>query len=241
MRILILGGIGEALYLAKSISTAHNVFYSIAGIISQSPVVKDGIQMHIGGFGGCSGLITFLYDHYIELLIDATHPFSMQISAHAQRAALITGCQIWTYLRPAWTTDSDLWQHVSTWAEILNYLHCYSRPFFTLGRKPIKYYYKILPNQIWLVRCMTVPIMSCLRLKVLCSRGPFSFEQELNLMRQAEIDILVTKNSGGNVGMSKLLAAKELGIKVMILERPVQQPSLGYITNNIQHIIDQLL
>ena len=40
-----------------------------------------------GGFGGVQGLVGYLADNRIDLLIDATHPFARQISANAERAA----------------------------------------------------------------------------------------------------------------------------------------------------------
>jgi precorrin-6A/cobalt-precorrin-6A reductase len=43
--------------------------------------------MRIGGFGGTSGLVRYLQDNAINLVIDATHPFAAQISGNAANAA----------------------------------------------------------------------------------------------------------------------------------------------------------
>jgi precorrin-6A/cobalt-precorrin-6A reductase len=56
--------------------------------------------------------------------------------------------------------------------------------------------------------------------KLILARGPFSFEDELALMRAEAIEILVTKNSGGAATYAKIEAARALGVEVVIVNRP---------------------
>ena len=76
--ILILGGTGDAIFIAEQLSEAPNlnIITSLAGA-TRNPRFPTG-KTRIGGFGGKEGLIGFLENQEISLIIDATHPFSSQ-------------------------------------------------------------------------------------------------------------------------------------------------------------------
>ncbi|HME66227.1 MAG TPA: precorrin-6A/cobalt-precorrin-6A reductase, partial [Streptosporangiaceae bacterium] len=75
MRILILGGTGEARELAAELVAAGvDVLSSLAGRVRQ-PRLPDG-PVRVGGFGGAAGLAAFLRAERITAVIDATHPFA---------------------------------------------------------------------------------------------------------------------------------------------------------------------
>ncbi len=50
--------------------------------------------------------------------------------------------------------------------------------------------------------------------------GPFAYDDEYQLMQQHKIDIILSKNSGGDATIAKLEAARALAIPVVMLERP---------------------
>jgi precorrin-6A/cobalt-precorrin-6A reductase len=51
-------------------------------------------------------------------------------------------------------------------------------------------------------------------------RGPFTADSERELLREHRIDVLVTRDSGGEMTAAKLVAARELGVPVVLLDRP---------------------
>jgi precorrin-6A/cobalt-precorrin-6A reductase len=55
---------------------------------------------------------------------------------------------------------------------------------------------------------------------VLLSRGPFTVAGERVLMREHRIDVLVTKDSGGPLTSAKLAAAREEGVRTLVVRRP---------------------
>ncbi|MBK8508838.1 MAG: cobalt-precorrin-6A reductase [Candidatus Competibacteraceae bacterium] len=218
MRILILGGIGEAVALAKRLTPRHEVIYSIAGK-GRYPDLACAVR--VGGFGGIDGLTAFLRDNGIDLLLDATHPYAAQISRHAARAAERAQIPLWAYRRPSWQPEpGDDWRFAADWAGVRTALAPFRRPFFTIGLEPLQRLTEIPPSQHWLVRCLAAAPPQVANLTLLCATGPFHLDQELNLLRDFQIDVLVAKNSGGVAVEGKLVAARRLGIAVVMLERP---------------------
>lgn len=90
-RILLLGGVTEALAIARTLAPQH--IYSLAGV---GRVPTDlSCQVRVGGYGGADGLAQFIGDQGIDLLLDATHPYAAQISQNAATAARISGIPCW--------------------------------------------------------------------------------------------------------------------------------------------------
>ena len=218
MRILILGGIGEAVRLARRLAPVHTVTYSVAGT-GRMPELP--CPTWVGGFGGAEGLAAFLGENSIELLIDATHPYAAQISRNAAQAARLASVPLWACRRPAWRPQpGDDWRGVAEWAGIVAALREFRRPFFTMGLEPLRHAAEIPLEQHWLVRCLAAEPLASPRLTLLCATGPFALEQELALLREGRIDVLVAKNSGGDAVAAKLAAARRLHVPVVMLERP---------------------
>ncbi len=58
-------------------------------------------------------------------------------------------------------------------------------------------------------------------MRTVAARGPFGIEGERRLLEDARIEVLVTKNSGGSATAAKLTAARDLGLPVVMVDRPV--------------------
>jgi precorrin-6A/cobalt-precorrin-6A reductase len=71
------------------------------------------------------------------------------------------------------------------------------------------------------------------RFKLIFDQGPFTFEQELELMKEFSINKLISKNSGSNAVVEKINAARKLGIEVIMIERPTL-PQRKIFTNENQ-------
>ncbi|RWU26356.1 cobalt-precorrin-6A reductase [Pseudomonas alkylphenolica] len=215
-RILLLGGITEALAIARTLGPEH--VYSLAGI---GRVPGDlGCQVRVGGFGGAEGLATYLHTEKIDLLIDATHPYAAQISANAARAAQLSGVPCWALRRPAWQAQAgDDWREVAGWAELIEALRPFRRPLFTLGREPLQHLDEIPPEQFWTLRALEA-CPGNERCEVIGARGPFHLEDERALFERRQIDVLISKNSGSTATEPKLDVARERGVPVLVLKRP---------------------
>lgn len=215
-RILLLGGIGEALAIARQLP--RDAIYSLAGL---GKVPSDlPCQVRVGGYGGAEGLARFITEEDIGLLIDATHPYAAQISRNAARAAQLAGIPCWALRRPGWQAGpGDDWREVADWAELTAALAPFRRPLFTLGREPLEHLEEIPAHQHWTVRCLTAQPPAP-RTEILAARGPFALDDERALLARIDCDVLVSKNSGSQATEHKLQAARERGIPVLVLKRP---------------------
>ena len=216
-RILLLGGVTEALAIARTLGPPH--IYSLAGVGR----VPDHLhcQLRVGGYGGAQGLAQFVRDEGIGLIVDATHPYAAQISENAALAAQLTGIPCWALRRPAWQPKpEDDWREVADWAELVNALAPFRRPLFTLGREPLQHLGEIPEHQFWTLRALEV-YPGNERCEVIGARGPFHIEDERELFERCDIDVLISKNSGSTATEPKLDVARERGVQVLVLKRPV--------------------
>ena len=216
-RLLLLGGVTEALAIARTLGPQH--IYSLAGV---GRVPTDlTCQVRVGGYGGAEGLAQFIRDERIDLLLDATHPYAARISQNAATAARLSGIACWALRRPAWQSQpGDDWREVSDWAELTQALKPFRRPLFTLGREPLQHLDEIPPDQFWTLRALDV-YPGNERCEVIGARGPFLIEDERVLFERRQIDVLISKNSGSTATEPKLEVARERGVPVLVLKRPV--------------------
>jgi precorrin-6A/cobalt-precorrin-6A reductase len=193
-RILLLGGTGDALQIARHLGPEH--VYSLAGLGKTPSGLACAVR--VGGFGGADGLARYLNDERIGLLVDATHPYAAQISANALAASRAAHVPCWALRRPAWQPQTgDDWRMVGTWAELIDAMKPFSRPLFTLGREPLTHLAEIPAHQYWTVRCLDAHPGN-LRACIIDARGPFTAEGERSLFSASQIDVVISKNSGGN-------------------------------------------
>jgi len=215
-RILLLGGVGDALAIARRL--APQDIYSLAGLGKRPSDLP--CQLRVGGYGGAEGLAAFMAAEGIDLLLDITHPYAAQISANAARAAELSGVPCWALRRPGWQAgDGDDWREVADWAALSAALEPFQRPFFTLGREPLAHMQAIPLHQHWTVRCLDdYPGNS--RARVIGARGPFNLADERALFAAGQFDVLISKNSGSSATDPKLQVARELDLPVLLLARP---------------------
>lgn len=215
-RVLLLGGTGDALAIARALPDAH--VYSLAGL---GRVPADlACAVRVGGFGGIDGLVRYLCDEKIALVVDATHPYAAQMSRHAHEACAIARVPLWAVRRPAWQPQpGDDWREASDWRAIVERIAAFHRPLFTLGREPLAHLHDIPASQYWTIRCLDAHPANA-RAKIVDARGPFDLDGERALFDAARIDVVISKNSGGRATEAKLAVARERGLPVVMLARP---------------------
>ena len=222
--VLILGGTGEARALAtKLVEDGVPVISSLAGRVA-NPRLPDG-EVRIGGFGGVKGLVEWMRKQRPRAVVDATHPFAQRISTNAVAATEATGIPLLRLVRPEWVPDDgDNWTVVPDIGAAAAAVQGSSarRVLLTTGRQDVGAFADV--DAAWFLIRVVDPPTAALppHHEILRSRGPYGLDDERKLLADNKIDLLVTKNSGGELTRAKLIAARELGLPVVLVARPAE-------------------
>jgi precorrin-6A/cobalt-precorrin-6A reductase len=220
VRILILGGTGEARELAAILVAAGTeVVSSLAGRV-RDPRLPEG-PVRTGGFGGVDGLAAYLKAEGITAVVDATHPFAGRISANAVAAATRARVPLLLLRRPEWEAD-PAWHAVADIEAAAAAVREWNGNvvFLTTGRRDLAAFADDDAHR-FLVRTVDPPDGPMPeQMTLIMDRGPYTVEGETALMREHRIGLLVTKNSGGPMTSAKLQAARDLGVQVVMIQRP---------------------
>ena len=220
--LLVLGGTTEATALCRALSEAGiRGSVSLAGRVARP--LRQPLPQRIGGFGGVGGLVDYLRDHAISHVVDATHPFAAQMSANAVAACAELGVPLIALTRAPWQAGTgDNWILVP---DITGAVAALDRPaarvMLAVGRMHLAEFAPN-PQHFYLLRLIDAPDgrLPFPRHQILQDRGPFSVAGDLALMRQHRIDLVVSKNSGGTGAAAKIAAARQLGLPVLMIDRP---------------------
>lgn len=223
-RILVLGGTTEARRLVEVLAgdARFAVTLSLAGRTAgprEAPV-----PTRVGGFGGARGLADWLHARAIARVIDATHPFAARISHNAASACAQTRTPLLAIRRPAWEAEpGDRWIEVGDMVAAVEALGLEPRRvFLTIGRQELASFARA-PIHDYVVRTIE-PIGDALpvpRLVAIAARGPFTLEAETTFLKEEGIELLVSKNSGGAATFAKIAAARDLGLPIVMVRRPI--------------------
>jgi precorrin-6A/cobalt-precorrin-6A reductase len=234
VRVLILGGTGEARALAAALADRPGMIItsSLAGRV-RDPALPAG-EVRIGGFGGTTGLAAYLREQRVDAVVDATHPFAATMSAHAAEAATLTGVPLLGLRRLGWTEEpGDDWRRVPDISSAA--AAAATAPpgcvFVTTGRRDLAAFAGdgLHDHLVRTVDPPSPPLPP--RTTLLLDRGPYTLEGEGALMDEHGVVVLVTKDSGGPMTRAKIVAARERRIPVIVVERPAPPQGVRVVTS----------
>jgi precorrin-6A/cobalt-precorrin-6A reductase len=170
-----------------------------------------------------AGLVAYLKAEGITHLIDATHPFAAQMSRNAVEACAATGTPLIALEREPWqAAEGDRWTHVPDLGSAVAALgETPRRVFLAIGRQTLDAF-SVAPQHHYLLRLVDPPTepLPLPRAEAVIARGPFTVEGDRALLADHQIEAIVAKNAGGTGAEAKLVAARELGLPVILIDRP---------------------
>jgi precorrin-6A/cobalt-precorrin-6A reductase len=228
-QIWLIGGTAESAEIARSIAVlkipciVSVTTESAKCLYPQTPELKVWV-----GRLDPDRIRVFLQQEGIIGILDASHPYAVEVSQMAIVASQQYSLPYLRYERPQIQSSSNS-IYLPSFETLLNgdYLTG-ERVFLTLGYRPLelfktwhdrsRLFARILPSQIALEAAISAGFTND---RLMALRPPISAELETALWKQWQISIVVTKASGtaGGEDVKQTVAAK-LGIRLIIIDRP---------------------
>ena len=214
-RLLVLGITPQALRLAAILEARFGPRLSVA-LLDPGHRAARAVLADAACFG------RFLATERIGIVIDAMHPLTRASRRAAWPAARGAFAPLLALRRPPWPRDPrDRWIEVHDPQAAREAVRRHGRRVMLTVEPDDLPAFAGLEGCHFLVRMASPPAEFPLAGAgdVICARGPFRVEDEVDLLRRARIDLLVTRASGGRVAQAKIAAARRLRLPVVLIHR----------------------
>lgn len=222
--LLLLAGAGEGRAIAHALSAQDS--FRVTASMHHPPRSLGPLPVptRYGGFCGAEGFCAFLKAEGIDAVLDATHPFAHRISARTVDICASRGLPYAQVLRPPWVAGpGDIWQEVADETTACALLRPGQNVFTTTGRATLDGFRGFRGDRLFVRQIIEGAAPSDMPfVSLVPGAGPFSVADEKATFSRLRIDRLVVKNSGGVPSRTKLDAARELRLPVILLKRPPQ-------------------
>ena len=248
--IFIFSGTSEGRTLSKALADAGaDVHVRVATEYGAEVMgFDDNIDVKVGSCGGAEGIANVIRENGYDVVIDATHPYALNITEHIKQACEATGAYYIRLKRNESDTESSHIVKVSTIQEAIDYLKDKEGNILaSTGSKDIALYTQI-PNYKERVTARVLStiesVQKCAEYgfsgkNLICAQGPFSEDTNYATLKQIDAKYIVTKDSGTAGGYEdKVRAAMRAGAIVVLIERPKEE---GYSYEEVISILEDRL
>ena len=248
--IFIFSGTSEGRTLSKALADAGaDVHVRVATEYGAEVMgFDDNIDVKVGSCGGAEGIANVIRENGYDIVIDATHPYALNITEHIKQACEATGAYYIRLKRNESDTESSHIVKVSTIQEAIDYLKDKEGNILaSTGSKDIALYTQI-PNYKERVTARVLStiesVQKCAEYgfsgkNLICAQGPFSEDTNYATLKQIDAKYIVTKDSGTAGGYEdKVRAAMRAGAIVVLIERPKEE---GYSYEEVISILEDRL
>ena len=231
MKILLFAGTGDGHELALWLREKKIPFAVSVATEYGEALLPEGMDVHVGRLDEAA--MADLMGRGYTLVVDATHPYAVEVTRNIRAAAEAAGLPCLRLLRRSDGEDRCLRaDSMAAAAEML--LELPGNVLLTTGSKELHHFARpglrercfprVLPMADSLERCLSLGFPPK---NIICMQGPFTREMNVATARQFDIRTLVTKNTGSYGGFrEKADAAREAGCALLVVERPLEEEGL---------------
>lgn len=246
--ILLLGGTSEAGSIAAALAAAGvRVLVSTATELASS-VRETGLVAVRTGVLDRAGLRDLILERGVRALVDATHPYAAKITRNAQAAAAQAGVPYLRFLRPPTVSEAGGVITVPDHDAAARRAMATGRPvLLTIGTRNLAPYVRAARAAAVTVFARVLPtpesLLACARAgltaqAIIPGHGPFTVEQNVEVIRRHRIGVLVTKDGGAAGGVpEKLEAARRECCEVVVVARPAEKIAAGRTFSSVEDLV----
>ncbi len=246
--ILVLGGTSDSLKVCDRLESIgiQEFVLSVATEFGRELAQSHASEI-VNGKMNKNEMVEFIKENEIRQVIDATHPYAVEVSRNAMDACEETDIKYIRFERKSLLEDIKYQGEfiVDSIEEACNMVISHEEwenVFIATGSKNLGTYVKLLKSKTITARVLPTSdvLRSCEAMglnadNIMALKGPFSKEINIALLKHADIDVVITKESGFAGGfIDKIDACAELEIPVIIIKRK----TIDY--QRVVHDIDEI-
>jgi precorrin-6A/cobalt-precorrin-6A reductase len=247
--ILLLGGTSETCEIASALATAGlDVLVSTATDEPLDVGCRPRIHRRSGRLDE-RAIYDLVLGRGIRAVVDATHPYAAQAHAAAAGAACRAGIPCVRFARPGGVEEAPDIHFAADHEQAAAAAFSFGRavllttgsnnlaPYVAQSRRTsMRLVVRVLPSEQSIRTCRQAGLADA---AIIAMRGPFSVEQNLLHLREHDIGVLVTKDSGQAGGVAeKLHAARTQHCQVVIVARP--PAPTGQVATTVPAMVEML-
>jgi len=239
--ILLLGGTKDARELVAAINAVFPRTMLVATAVSSYGAAllrEQGGCVVLQGAMDCTALTSFIREKEVRAVVDATHPYAIQVTEEAYLAASETGVTYLRYERPSANIPAgDGVYYVSDFTAAAESAARLGRVIFlTIGSRRLQEFLLALPLEKKVV-ARVLPEEESIRqcreqglspTEIVALQGPVSQALNAALFTAYGAEVVVAKDSGETGGTKeKVAAAKACKIPIILVRRPNSRPGFS--------------
>ncbi len=250
---MVMAGTSDARKIIKKLSLTDNHILATAISANGGELAKNsGAGKVLVGRFDSGKLAEIIRNNEVDVLIDATHPFASDATKNAIKAADTEKIRYIRFDRPTLDIpENKLIHRVNTFREaveeivklgdgrILHLAGVMTLHYLTSRIYPHRIVARVLPATFSIEKCLEAGVPPE---NIVAMQGTFSKEFNQSLMKEFNISVVVTKESGKSGGTpSKLQAALELGVHIVMVMRPEVKELKGRtVFNSVDDVVKEI-
>lgn len=246
--ILVLGGTSDSINICKLLNDLNKEYIVSVTTKYGSDLVECVAENIVIKRMDLDFMNEFIKSNDIDLIIDSTHPYAVEVSKNAVKTAEIMEVDYIRYERKSLLEEVDY----NNIIKVKNTKEAYEKAkiiggniFLGTGSKTLKEFVDNLPNKNIIARVLPTSdvIKQCEDIglnadNIVAMKGPFSESINEEIYNHYNIDLVITKESGREGGfLEKVNAAKNLNIPIIVIVREnLDYPNIVSSINDIKKL-----